>query len=824
VTSSSASHTRSRRIALLIIVFLSMLFALDGQPFTRSSAADSLRAADSTRVDTLRADSLSRTDSLDVDSLGAAILRDSLRYAADSVFYKVQGEQIDLRGNASIKYEKASIEADSIHVDMKKDQASSHGQTWLKDREYVLIGDDVYYDFDSQTGIIVQGATKFDKGFYYGKEIRKVDKQVYDFDQGDFTTCDALEPHFFIYSKKMRIYRDDKVVARPVVFLVNHFPVMALPYGSFSIKRGRKSGILMPEPGYNKVDGKYIQNLAYFQTFGPYADAALIFDYMEKTGWNARIESKYIQRYRYDGDFTARLQKLIQSADNAQYEWYYHARHHQSIGYASRFDADLVFLSSKRIWQSSTDTDERLSEKITSRVAYQNPLLGRTLYSNLTYNQDLLKDTRTLTAPSVSWSLPAKPLYEVIMSDSAATKLKDRDPWWKGFSYSYKFAGAHAGSITDPHPTLAQVLYESETDSTGKYLAEHHAGVKHNGSLTYSQTVSGWLNLSQSLTANEAWFDRDRENRKLQRGADWHAASTASFSLYGVRRLQGIVTGIRHIVTPRVSFNYKPSFRKNDRFYSFSGISLDAGKQNRNLQFGLDQTWQLKYLAGTEEHKLDNLLKSSSSVSYDLEKKKKRFGTIYNSLTLSPGDFNLPRASFGFNESFSASQNPYNFETGSWRISSSFELHGNADYTDYFPLPPNRFQSNRIFSEEDTVAAETRTTLDQIQSDRLRSEEWSLKISHDYAKTRGANTHTSNLRGTAALKVSSNWQVSYTDYFDLYNHSLVSQSINITRQMHCWRLNFSWSKSGDYWSYRFNFYDIKLPDALRFRTSNHKND
>jgi lipopolysaccharide assembly outer membrane protein LptD (OstA) len=810
------------------MIMLSVILSLSGQGTnsfgqTSGQSGDTLQA-DSSRADSLSVDSLSASvDSLLADTL-KAVETDSMRYSADSVFYRVQREQIKLDGHARIDYKTSNIQADSIRIDMKKDQASTHGQTWLRDRDYILIGDDVYYDFDSQTGIIVRGATKFDQGFFYGQEIRKVDRNVYDMDGGNFTTCDAREPHYYIYSQKMRLYKDDKVVARPVVFMVNHFPVMALPYGTFSIKRGRKSGILMPEPGYNSTDGKYVQNLAYFQTLGDMADATIIFDFMEKTGWNARVEGEYKKRYVLDGDFTARLQKRIYSADRTDYEWYLQADHHQNIGYASKFDADLEFLSSKRIWESSVDTDERLSERITSKLAYQNPLFGRTLYSSTTYSEDLLNDTRSITLPSVSWSLPVKPVYETVLGDSAQAKAKAGDYWWKGFTYSYKFQGVHVGDINDPHPDLSSVLYDSEQDSTGAYLSEHHAGIRHYGSIAYSHKYMGWLNISETMSGNEAWFDRDRDDKKLQRGNDWRASTSASFSLYGIRTFDRFINaGIRHIVTPRASFTYKPSFKDNDRFYSLSGVSLDSSKQSRSLAFGVDQTWQIKYLLGDKEHKLDDFFKWSSNVSFDLEKEGRRFSNLSHTFTLNPGSLEGKFGAISLNESANMTQSSYNFDVQNWHLSSTIGIHGNARYRDYFPEEPNRFQSNRFFTEEDTVKSTEPLSIAQLEKQQLNSQEWSLSLSHDYSKTRDTDRYTSNLRGTFSLQLTKNWQLSYSDYYNLYDHELVSQSLTVNRDMHCWKLTFSWTKSGDYWNYRLNFYDVKLPDALRFRTSNHKN-
>ena len=202
-------------------------------------------------------------DSLFADSLEVieSLQSDSLIYVADSVDYNVEDEIIQLSGNTSVTYHTSIINADTIMINLKKEQAFAKGKSYLQDGSQNMLGRDICYDFQTKWGLVTSGASKFDKGYYYGTEIRKIDDDTYDVDDGVFTTCDALHPHFYIKSKELRFYRDDKFVAKPIVFYVNHFPVFGFPFGTFTLKRGRQSGILVPSPGWNNRKGKYIENI-----------------------------------------------------------------------------------------------------------------------------------------------------------------------------------------------------------------------------------------------------------------------------------------------------------------------------------------------------------------------------------------------------------------------------------------------------------------------------------------------------------------------------------------------------------------------------------
>ena len=75
---------------------------------------------------------------------------------------------------------------------------------------------------------------------------------------------------------------------------------MALPFGTFSIKRGRHSGILVPSPGYNKEHGKYIEDIALYFAFKDHLDMLLSYDFYEKSGWRTRFDIDYVKQLIID--------------------------------------------------------------------------------------------------------------------------------------------------------------------------------------------------------------------------------------------------------------------------------------------------------------------------------------------------------------------------------------------------------------------------------------------------------------------------------------------------------------------------------------------
>ncbi len=792
--------------------------------------------------DSLFSDSLyTFSDSLALDSLYTladsiaiedSVAIDSIYYKADSVFYYVQKERIKLSGNAFLRYQGATISSDTISVDMKEQQASSQGQALMKEGAHQLLGEEIHFDIENQTGLIAQGATKFDKGYYYGKEVRKVGKEVFDIDSGYFTTCDSEEPHYYIFSRDMRMYKDDKIVAKPVVFYVNHFPVLALPFATFTIKRGRQTGFLVAEPGYNSSDGKYLKNIAYFIAFSDYADVTAALDYMEKTGWESRVNGRYNKQYDFHGDYLTRLKKRnggLGSSDT--YEWLIESNHHHDLGYQTTFDSDLYFISNKNILDNSDDINERLKESIKSSMTYKTPLFDRTLSVHGSYSEDLVKDLKKLTLPSISYSLPSKPVYELFLDSKDIEEKEDdddEDSWWEPLSYSYSFDGAHTGTITEKDPDLRYVLWKNHKDSTGTYISEHHAGIHNSAGLNYSWKAFGWLSLSQSVKGNAIIIDRGRNSDELAGGYDYSTTSKASFSMYGTRQMpEKYISGVRHIFTPSVSFTYKPDFTENEDLYSFGSVYVNSGGKSRTISYALNNTWQIK-LRGKDdekEKKLNDFVSTSSRLTYNMEKEGKKFSNITHSISFKPASADLRLMSLNWYNSGSVTQDAYNFDVDYWKLSSKLTLSGDAPYTDYFPEPLNRFETSKFFVEDSlTTEDDSPSKLDTIEKieELADTENWKITVDHDYSKYVTSDRYTSNLRITSSFRVTQNWIISYDNQIDLKESEFVSHSLLITRMLHCWKLTFKWEKSGDYWDYRLTLFAIKLPDALKFRTSDNK--
>lgn len=751
---------------------------------------------------------------------------DSLFYSADSLHYNDSLEQIQLFGNTQIRYHSFEISSDSLLVDLKNKQAYSQGNTVMRDGDQIILGEDIAYHIDSQTGTMSSGISRMDKSYYTGENIRKISDLAYDVDHGSFTTCENQEPDFWFTAKKLRIYRGDKIVGKPVVAYVNHLPIFYFPFIVIPMQSGRKPGFLIPQPGFNNIDGKFFKDIAWYYPYKDYADLILSLDIYERTGWRAALKLDYLRRYMHSGNLNASFQR--RNAGMGYFnDWSLRLNHHQDFENRASFDANVDFVSNKRVWESSSDIDESLAQTVTSTLSYRQPFLGSNLNLGASYTQDLINDRATISLPSASFALPTRPLYELFYKPQ-----RRPTKWWSDLNYSYNLRMDHSGNLDTSQSQIMDYIWSNRVDpADSSQVSLHNIGLKQQLGLSYNWNAFGWLGFQHGLRYNEAWFDRDKNGANFVRGNDYSAYTNTSFNVYGIKNYKrGWLKSLRHVLTPNAGISFNPDFSQNKRFYSFGGINLNSAGKSANLNLSLDQKWQIKY--GKENRKLNDVFSFNSRSSANLMNPQQRpFESISHTAAFRPGSFNLgslklPKTTFrlsglslAYSAQYSLSHSPYDLSWEDWRISSqylsqSLTLSGSAPYQTYFTK-----DKNRIF---DPWQKTDSLSLDS-QSFESKPNTWRIALAHDMSaasKLFEPNAH--NLRLDTSFKITENWALSYGNYFNLKTGEMLSQTVRVTRDLHCWKLDLSYTHRNDYWEYKVALFNLALPDALRFQTSDSK--
>ena len=300
-------------IALLLCVAIFVVAAND-TPFAqrklsrKTTLADSITNADSTRLDTIAAhlaDSLeaNQPDTTKMDSMQLAIYRhnkaiddsihlDSLnrqranginspvQYTAnDSLVYDATSKTARLYGQSTVKYENMDLAAEKIHMSIDsslvhatgaKDPTDTTGHT-LTGNPIFTMGSDKYesdtmaFNFKTKKGLISKVYTQQEEGFLQSElSKRNANGDIY-LQHGRYTTCDAKHPDFYIALSRAKVRPGKDVVFGPAYLVVADVPLpLAIPYGFFPFTKSYSSGFIMPTYGDESARGFYLRDGGYY--------------------------------------------------------------------------------------------------------------------------------------------------------------------------------------------------------------------------------------------------------------------------------------------------------------------------------------------------------------------------------------------------------------------------------------------------------------------------------------------------------------------------------------------------------------------------------
>jgi lipopolysaccharide assembly outer membrane protein LptD (OstA) len=747
---------------------------------------------------------------------------DSLQYSAEDGFFNIKDNTVGLSGNARINYEDINVEADSLFLDLENKKAYSTGDALIKQDGQLFLSQDIKMDIDSKKGILADGSGSVENGYLYGDQIRKISDKVYDIDNGIYTTCDHINPHYYIKGKKLRVYFGDKIAGKPFVYYVNHVPIMAFPFATFTIKRGRHSGVLIPQPGWNSSDGKYLKNIAYYYAYKDYFDSKIAFDYYEKKGWNLSFDNRYIQRYIFNGKLNFRITQREYSNTSSELNWSLTGTHYQTFRDQSTLTANINYATSKKIYESSTSIDERLIENMNSTITYNKRFDNSTFNISSSYRQNFVDDSKSVTLPKFSYTPSSVPIYEVL----GYTRKEVKGSWWEKLSYKYSLYGSHNGTIKEANSEFSDIIWDNSTealtDSTEAIVNQHNAGLKHVASLTFSPHISDYFNVSQSFSYNEAWYDRDKNDNKFARGYSYSTRSSINTKLYGLSKINlGSLRAIRHVLTPQVSFNYAPDFSNNSKYYSFGNISVGSGKRNRTIGFSLGQLWQIKYYdsVSKSEKKINNMINFTSSGSYNLEKESRKLSDLTHKLSFKPSGFSIADINTTYSASLSFNNNPYDREWldlnfRNFKLNQSLSFSGKSRFFTYFPQAENPLKSGKRVLQDTLKYA----NLDwDYYNKSSESKNWTLSFSNSTSFTKDIfNVKSNSLTMNANMNLTKNWSLNYNNSLDLLEGEILTQRLGLERDLHCWSLSFDYTKSNEYWEWKVVLTNKKLADMMKF--------
>jgi len=815
-------------------------------------------------ADTLALDSAG-IDSLQSDSAKKAVLESPIDYVAeDSIVISLDGQRVYLYKNARINYKEIELTAYYMELDLESKEIYAEG---IPDSAGVLTGKPVFqdgqekfesrtirYNFETRKGIITDVVTEQGEGFVHSARTKMISKDVFILEKGKYTTCDAEHPHFYLNLSRAKVVSRKKIITGPAYMVLEDLPLYFpfLPFGYFPNTPKYSSGILVPSYGEEGNRGFFLREGGYYWAANDYFDLALRGDIYSRGSWAAKLHTNYKVRYKFSGGFDFRYtvnvygQKGLDTYTRSpQFQVMWSHSQDSKANPNSTFSANVNFstsgydrqngLSDGNYYQGDNYLRTQKSSSISYTKRWENTPFNMSV--NFRHSQNSTDSTLTLSLPEMTFSVARFYPFK-------SKKRVGSARWYDNFGFSY--SANMRNTITAREK---EILEKS-------ILRDWQNGIQHNIPISLpSFNLIKFINVSPSFSYNEKWYfstiqksyspDKlypDRFGRMthvrtdtlpgLKRNYQYAYSLSASTNIYGMfmpRNTGSKVKGIRHKMSPSLSFSYNPDFG-DPRFGFWEQVQTDTagtmeyysifeqgiyGYTGRGaagmVSFSLTNNVEMKVqdskdTTGTNKFKKVKLIDNFSlGASYNL---------IADSLNLSPVSIRGRTTVQGVGINFGTTLNPYMTNRNgtlinqyAWNYNRGLKKLGrivNANLS--FGMQFNSKQGKKE-SEEAEEALERENLPGDISDYMDFNVPWDFGFDYSFNYSRnnpyvkGRFMQTLNFRGS--LSLTPKWRLNMNTNFDIMARQFSFTSFSVYRDLHCWEMSLNFVPFGRMRSYSF---------------------
>ena len=558
-----------------------------------------------------------------------------------------------------------------------------------------------------------------------------------------------------------------------------------------------------------------------------------------------------------------------------------------SRGKSSRFSSSVNFQTNSYNQNKNlvySNFNESINAQFNSNISYSKTFKGTpfNFSANLRHSQNVQTKKVNLTLPDISYNMsriyPFKNVGKLGKTALGKLSISHR------FTGRVQLSNAGIGSnlsginIVNSADNFSEQI-EFNLDNFNSILDRSKIGVKHTIPVSTSFNLFKYFTFSPNLNYEEIWYLKklnysynEVENgvridttNSFSRAWSYNTAFSMSTRIYGTLFFKkGKIKAIRHVISPEVSFSFSPDFTK-PKFGYYEDVRINEEGDTKllskyenflygtprigssaSMNFYIGNNLELKVLdkndsiSGTKKIKIFENLAFTSSYNF-----------LADSFKLSPIRFNARTSFFKglVNLSLSGNIDPYTYRLDSTvesssgskiiyqrRVSDLALLNkqgiGSLDFINIalgFRFSANDFKSDARDTELDSEYG-TAEQLNYINSNMAEyidfNVPWSVNASYNLNRRKLGYrdpTITQTLTFSGDLSISEKTKLSFRSGYDFKNKMMTQTSINATRDLHCWRINFSWVPFGRFQSYNLSInavsallQDLKLEKRSRF--------
>ena len=558
-----------------------------------------------------------------------------------------------------------------------------------------------------------------------------------------------------------------------------------------------------------------------------------------------------------------------------------------SRGKSSRFSSSVNFQTNSYNQNKNlvySNFNESINAQFNSNISYSKTFKESpfNFSANLRHSQNVQTKKVNLTLPDISYNMSRIYPFKNVgkLGKTAIGKLSISHRFTGKIDLSNGSVGSSFSGINviNSSNNFSEQI-EFNFDNINSILDRSKIGGKHTIPISTSFNLLKYFTVSPSINYNEIWYFKklNYTYNEIENGIEidttnafsraWSYSSAFSMStrIYGtVFFKKGKIKAIRHVISPEISFSFSPDFTKPKYGY-YENIQINETGEKKllskyenflygtprigssaSMNFYLGNNLEMKVLdkndtiSGTKKIKIFENLSFSSSYNF-----------LADSFNLNPIRFSTRTSFFKrlINLSVSGNIDPYSYKLDSIselsngtkmiyqrRINEmSFKNNqgiGSLAFINIalgFRFSAKDFQGDAKEEEKESTFG-TRQEIDYINSNIVEyidfNVPWSLNASYNLNRRKIGfrdPTITQTLTLSGDLSLSEKTKLSFRSGYDFKNKMFTQTSINATRDLHCWRINFSWVPFGRFQSYNISInavsallQDLKLEKRSRF--------
>lgn len=504
-------------------------------------------------------------------------------YAKDSINTDMEKEISYLYGGARVVYEGFELDADFIRFDsknkiifargVKSDKGKYVGRPIFKmGEEGAAIADSLIYYTESKEGIVYSVYKEQEGGYFSGGKTKMQPDHEFHVAGTTYSTCNLPEPHYGIHITK-GIATENHILTGPVYMEFEGIPMpLGLPFAFFPKPNKKASGFILPTPGEDATRGFSLTNGGYYFAFNDYMDARIMGNIFTNGSYDVNLTSNYTKRYKYNGNLSLAYSSTRNGLEgtpqykpqkNFNINWSHSQNTNARPGttFSASVNAGTSSYYSVTAANGTYDASAMLRNTMSSSISY-----GRVFGDGLFNFTSALRHSQEIQDKTISLTLPEVNLNMATISPFDSKKSVGEKKWYQKLTVGYGFQASNTVS------TKEDLLFSQDG------LKRFKNGFQHIIPISLPFNLFQYLNFNSSVNYTERWYMQSIEKKYIRsapsdivvidtvdgfkRAGEYNLSMGMTTKFYGRKDFKNLggIKAIRHVMTPSISFTYKPDF------------------------------------------------------------------------------------------------------------------------------------------------------------------------------------------------------------------------------------------------------------------------